>query len=81
MNTAQFTPRALDVIADSGECTDPVFRERPGAATVAQFDAAVAAELPLVSHLAYDSHAICKKFAANVRGRLAAIAAATEGAV
>lgn len=27
MNTAQLTPRALDVIADSDECTAPIFRD------------------------------------------------------
>lgn len=30
MNTAQLTPRALDVIAASDEYTAPIFRERPG---------------------------------------------------
>lgn len=40
--------------------------------TLAAFDAAVAAELPRVSHVEYDSHEICKHFAAEVRKRLAA---------
>ena len=70
--TAQLTDRAQAVIAASDEYTAPIFRSSEGTAKVAQFDAAVAAELPLVSHLAYDSHAICKKFAANLRGRLTA---------
>lgn len=34
------------------------------------FDAAIAAELPRVSHLEYDSHEICKHFAGKVRERL-----------
>lgn len=36
------------------------------------FDAAVATELPRVSHVEYDSHEICKHFAGEVRKRLAA---------
>lgn len=37
---------------------------------VALFDSAVAAELPLVSHVEYDSHEICKHFASKVRERM-----------
>lgn len=39
---------------------------------VAMFDAAVEQELPLVSHVEYDSHEICKHFAVNVRKAIAA---------
>lgn len=61
---------------------EPFFRDSPcsGSGAVSQFDAAVAAELPLVSTVAYNSHEICKWFAENVRVRLAAIAAAGEAA-
>jgi hypothetical protein len=51
--------------------------QEPPAAAPAQgewlsaFDAAIAAELPRVSHVEYDSHEICKHFAAEVRKRLA----------
>lgn len=40
------------------------------AGVVEAFDAAVAAELPRVSHVQYDSHEICKHFAGEVRKRL-----------
>ncbi len=40
---------------------------------LAAFDAAIAAELPRVSHVEYDSHEICGHFAAEVRKRLAAL--------
>lgn len=43
---------------------------------VALFDSAVAAELPRVSHVEYDSHEICKHFASNVRERIRSIPAA-----
>ena len=39
---------------------------------LAAFDAAIAAELPRVYHLEYDSHEICKHFAGKVRERLPA---------
>lgn len=42
------------------------------AARLNAFDKAVADELPRVSHLEYDSHEICKHFAAKVRERIAA---------
>lgn len=42
------------------------------AARLDAFDKAVADELPRVSHLEYDSHEICKHFAAKVRERIAA---------
>ena len=35
------------------------------------FDAAIAVELPRVSHLSYDSHEMCKHFAAQIRAALA----------
>lgn len=38
-----------------------------------RFDAAVAAELPCVSTVEYNSHEICKWFAKNVRERFAAL--------
>lgn len=38
---------------------------------VGAFDAAVAQELPRVSHLAYDSHELCKHFASKLRAALA----------
>lgn len=41
---------------------------RPDA--LAAFDAAVTEELPRVSHVAYDSHEICKHFAGEVRKRI-----------
>ena len=41
-----------------------------------QFDEAIAAQLPRVSHLQYDSHEICKHFAGEVRKQLEAQAAA-----
>jgi hypothetical protein len=40
---------------------------------LAAFDAAIAAELPRVSHVEYDSHEICKHFASKVRERIAAL--------
>jgi len=40
------------------------------AAKLGEFDRAVADELPRVSHVEYDSHEICKHFAAKVRERL-----------
>lgn len=43
--------------------------------TLPLFDAAVAAELPRVSHLHYDSHEICKHFAGKLRKQIAAMAA------
>ena len=41
-------------------------------AGLSAFDEAVAAELPCVSTLEYNSHEICKRFAKNIRERLAA---------
>lgn len=38
--------------------------------TLSEFDAAVAAELPRVSTVEYNSHEICKHFAEKVRERL-----------
>lgn len=46
--------------------------QRAAEARLAEFDAAIAAELPRVSHIEYDSHEICKHFAGEVRKRLAA---------
>ena len=43
------------------------------------FDAAVAAELSRVSTVPYNSHEICKWFAANVREKLATPPASTQG--
>lgn len=37
------------------------------------FDECVAAALPRVSHIEYDSHEICKHFAEKVRERIAAM--------
>jgi hypothetical protein len=39
-------------------------------ALLTAFDAAIAAELPRVSHVTYDAHDICEHFAAQVRKRL-----------
>ena len=67
----------------AGETGEPIFRTPCSVGSgevVSQFDAAVAAELPLVSTVEYNRYEICKWFAENVRERLAAIAAATEGA-
>lgn len=44
---------------------------------VAAFDVAVSEELPLVSHVHYDSHEICKHFAGEVRKRLLAAEASS----
>lgn len=44
--------------------------------SIAAFDAAVAAELPRVSHVEYDSHEICKHFAGKVRERIVAASSA-----
>lgn len=42
------------------------------------FDAALAAELPRVSHVEYDSHEICKHFAGKLRERIATHTPASE---
>lgn len=47
---------------------------------LAAFDAAIAAELPRVYHLEYDSHEICKHFAGKVRERLLAAHDAEQAA-
>ncbi|OZI21758.1 hypothetical protein CAL18_12605 [Bordetella genomosp. 7] len=47
-------------------------RQQRGGDVVSAFDAAVAAELPKVSTLEYNSHEICKHFAERVRAALAA---------
>jgi|GEM_PF-4757303 len=65
------TEYQLQAMSRTGETGEIVFRGAAGGA-VALFDAAVAAELPRVSHLEYDSHEICKHFAGKVRERLAA---------
>ena len=39
---------------------------------VEAFDACIAAELPRVSHVQYDSYEICKRFASEVRKRITA---------
>lgn len=49
------------------------------AGLMAAFDTAVAAEILRVSHLPYDSHEICKHFAAQVRARLAPALSDVEG--
>ena len=64
------TEYQLQAMSRTGETGEIIFRNAGGA--VALFDAAVAAELPRVSHLEYDSHEICKHFAGKVRERLAA---------
>jgi len=69
------TEYQLAAMSRVGEHGEPIFRAPSvgcSGETVAQFDAAVAAELPRVSHLEYDSHEICKHFAENVRSRLVA---------
>lgn len=76
MNTAQLTPRALDVIADSGETGETVFRTPCSVGsgevlTDAQVDAAIAAWF--TTEDAYHG----PSFRQRMR---AAIAAATEGA-
>lgn len=43
------------------------------------FDAAVAAELPRVSHVEYDSHEICKHFAGELRKRVEQSMGITDG--
>lgn len=50
----------------------PAARAEARGSTLSAFDAAVAMELPRVSHLEYDSHEICKTFADHVRAILAA---------
>lgn len=43
---------------------------------LALFDAAVAAELPKVSELEYNSNSICRMFAADLRKHIAALSSA-----
>jgi hypothetical protein len=48
------------------------------AALLERFDQAIAAELPRVSHVHYDSHEICKHFAGEVRKRIDPIRSRTK---
>jgi hypothetical protein len=57
----------------------PPASQSPAAVDLSAFDAAVAAELPCVSVVPYNSHEICKWFAKNVRERLSQSAAHPEG--
>jgi len=54
-------------------------RQQRGGDVVSAFDAAVAAELPKVSTLEYNSHEICKHFAERVRAALAATKGESNG--
>lgn len=63
------TPEAITALLAAADRAD---------ALLSLFDAAVAAELPRVSHLEYDSHEICKQFAATLRERLAAMSEQKE---
>jgi len=66
-----------DLLRENAEQAQPL-KGRPD--FIAVYDAAIADELPRVSHVGYDSHDICKHFAGKVRERLLAAQAPVSAA-